>query len=249
MDIWKRIPEELWDQVLKQAADARAARGQIEADIEGARRMAEHRGFSEAQIRTAWEVVRDNERRKSIERAARGRDRARRKDIAADWLRRGLLGVAAAVLLIALIGLGLRVMDHLADAWARGPEANPEDAYPHAQTHLRAAERHFQAHNRPAAKAEAERALTLAPGLVPAQLLIGACCLVDEDHSGAIDAYRRAIRLDPEDPEASLGLATALEAAGRRKEARQWYERTLRNPRSTVAQRDQATRRLAATRG
>ncbi len=249
MSIWEQIPHEQWERVLDEIRRAREARRQRESEIEGAQRVADDLDLSEAEIAAAWEAIKDRERREATTRVARETTGERRRRALPEWLTRARLHIAVVGVLLSLTGLGLWLAYHVANAGVVRPAVGSEQAYAQARVHLRRAELLFREHSREEAKAAAREAISLAPGLVEAHKLIGACCLVDQDAAGAAEAYGEATRLDPEDPEAAIGLATALEAEGRARDAQRWYEHVLGNPRSTGAQRDQAKRRLASEKG
>jgi DNA-binding winged helix-turn-helix (wHTH) protein/tetratricopeptide (TPR) repeat protein len=71
----------------------------------------------------------------------------------------------------------------------------------------------------PAARRAAEEALAIQPGAEPLALLAQLYLNYEWDWSAAEDAYRRALRIDPEFLSARLGYARLLSASGRHAEA------------------------------
>ena len=96
---------------------------------------------------------------------------------------------------------------------------------------------------RAAIRAQGEEALALAgralaedPGLVEAHTLTGDLHRAAGRPDAALDAYRQAAALDPEDSRAALGLAIAHEELGRLDEAERAFERVLQlDPRAAAA--------------
>jgi Tfp pilus assembly protein PilF len=115
-----------------------------------------------------------------------------------------------------------------------------------ADEHFRRATECFSAKDRAGALTEADACIAIQPSHTGALKLQGACRGIDGDHTGAAEAYRRAVKVDPEDAEAYLGLATAAEAAGLRQEAIGAFRMVTRLPNAQVAQRRLAEERMAA---
>jgi tetratricopeptide (TPR) repeat protein len=69
-----------------------------------------------------------------------------------------------------------------------------------------------------------ERALAARPNLTAAWIRLGAARRECGDLLGAIDAYRRALEIDPTQARASAALVDALEASGNRDEAARYRE-------------------------
>jgi Flp pilus assembly protein TadD len=115
-----------------------------------------------------------------------------------------------------------------------------------AKQHFALARGHFADKNRPQAVVEARRVLELEPEHVGARKLLGACFGIDRDMASAAREYEEAARVDPDDMEARCGLATALEASGKRQEAASVYRFVQRNPKATAEQANLARQRLSA---
>lgn len=64
------------------------------------------------------------------------------------------------------------------------------------------------------ARTEAERALSIAPGFLPALALVGKAAYLMGDAEGAVAALERGVRASPRGGEAALWLARAYRAAG-----------------------------------
>ena len=79
--------------------------------------------------------------------------------------------------------------------------------------------------------------------------LLGACYGMNGDLRRAAEYYGQASRAAPSYMEARLGLATALDALGRRREARRTYITVIEDVLSTKAQAAQAAARLHILEG
>jgi Flp pilus assembly protein TadD len=91
----------------------------------------------------------------------------------------------------------------------------------------------------------ARKAVALAPDVPQFQDTLGQVLMAQGDTSGALSAHRRAVKLDPANPELQLHLADAAVRSGAKDEARRIYEALLaRKP--AVAQSDAVRERLAA---
>lgn len=113
-----------------------------------------------------------------------------------------------------------------------------------AAVHFQKAEIYFQEHNRPLAIKEAKQTLFLEPTHKEAHKLLGACYGIDQNMEGAAEEYKEAAAIDPDDTEAELGLAVALQSEGSRQEAKEAYRYVVRHPQSTATQRQAALAQL-----
>ncbi len=128
--------------------------------------------------------------------------------------------------------------------------AAPSDT---AEAHYQKAVQLRDQHNRPLAEEEARQAIMLQPTHREAHKLLAACYMTDgsvdngsqsSSLSSAANEYTRAVEIDPDDMEAELGLAVALESLGQRSSARNHYAIVAKHHGSSQEQREIATSRL-----
>jgi tetratricopeptide (TPR) repeat protein len=97
--------------------------------------------------------------------------------------------------------------------------ANAEDDRERALVHNKRALLALARGDRAAARAAVEEALQTHEACVPAIVNAGNLVLEDGDVDGAIAHFERAIRIDPDYPEAHHNLGVAYRRAGRRSDA------------------------------
>jgi len=120
------------------------------------------------------------------------------------------------------------------------PQVNGETS----EFHYQQAKQFFDSKNRTQAIEEARQAIQIEPANIGSWKLLGACYGIDRNMEDSVAAYERATKIDPDDVEARLGLATALEATGKKSEAVQAYRVVLRHPKATIEQSQLARQRV-----
>lgn len=129
------------------------------------------------------------------------------------------------------------------------PPSKPETAEAHFQKALHLKDQR----NRPQAEQEARQAILLQPTHKEAHKLLAACYMndgstknggQDSSLSAAANEYTRAVEIDPDDMEAKLGLAVALESLGQHDSARDAYSVVAKHHASNAEQRKIASLRL-----
>jgi Tfp pilus assembly protein PilF len=113
-----------------------------------------------------------------------------------------------------------------------------------AEAHYEKAKTFFFAHDRPDAIQEAKLAIQIKPSYDDAHKLLASCYGIDDNLDAAAAEFKTASDINPDDMEAEMGLATALDAEGERQKADDVYRYILRNPASNPDQLRQAKARL-----
>jgi len=129
----------------------------------------------------------------------------------------------------------LRALGYLPGRSGRGGSLDPKEGIALLSRFERAGEKLAAGRAAEAAK-ELSELVAASPDSVPFLSRLGAARLAAGDTDGALDAYRRAIRLDPRSEFLRLHLADALRRLGRTAEAKAEYRRALDlDPRSAPA--------------
>ena len=113
-----------------------------------------------------------------------------------------------------------------------------------ADAYYQKARQSFDLHNRPFAEKEARQAISLEPTHKEAHKLLGACYGIDQNLDASAAEYKEAVKIDPNDAEAELGLGMSLEGVGNKPEAKQAYNYVLLDSQSSLSQRQLAHTRL-----
>lgn len=146
---------------------------------------------------------------------------------------------------VLILGLALAILGGIGAIWQfethRLPVKEPALA---ANKHYQAAERLIQEGKWDAALAEARKVTEAVPEFQPGYKLRGASQLARKEFEAAAQSYQKACQLRPADTEARLGLATAMEALGEKKEAIRLYRSITQDPKSVMIEKDQAVYRL-----